>query len=129
MKILLPVSSPEKNIENKVGGLFETKYACIYDSEESSYEWIPLSSISKKDGNLSVGLKIKGITTVICSSIPLLALELFAVSGFKLYKASGISISENIAFYKNGILDTLREQNAMEETCSSACSSCSSSCG
>lgn len=130
MKVLLPLENAGDNTESIVQHLDNSDYACIYDIEQDSYEFVTMNSISAKMGNLCVELKRKGIDTMICSSIPSLALELFNLLGIKTLQATKNSVKENIrAFTDNALMPISGSSGLQMDGCaSSSCSSCSSAC-
>jgi len=115
MKIIIPV------IDNNLGknviapGFHNTDFACIYDKDESTYQWIEKKDLSIKEGNLSIQLKLKGIYTIITSEIELLTLSLFNDLGLKVYKSNTGSVEENIKLFESNQLKlfTLKTANGI----------------
>lgn len=130
MKVLLPVESEDDNKGSIVQHLDNSEYACIYDQATDSMEFLSMSSISAKKGNLCVELKRKGVEAMICSSIPSLALDLFSLMGIKIFQAQSATVEENItAFNNNALLPISGSSGLQMEGCaSSSCASCSSAC-
>ncbi|MDB4335064.1 NifB/NifX family molybdenum-iron cluster-binding protein, partial [bacterium] len=128
--IILPVVDCQDSKHEMAPGIHNTEYACIYDCDSHTYEWLATNDITQKPGNLSIELKRKGVKTIVSSSMPLMALGLFIESGFTVYKASSDNLNENIQLFEAQKLDTFTTQHADEmKGCSSnACSSCSSTC-
>ena len=124
MKVILPVMDGAKSKYELAAGFDDTEFVCIYDTETSQYEWMPLSEICAKIGNLSFALKRKGVFCIITNELPLLALGLFTESGLKVYKAKGVSLQENIELFNSGSLKKYSAIDTIEMAgCSSSCSS------
>lgn len=129
MKVIIPVEDNSGAKDKVAEGFHNAKYACIYDCESKTFEWLATSDIAAKAGNLSIELKRKGIQTVISDSMPLMALGLFIESGFKVYKAGSNSVDENIElFLANKLASFSAAFASVDSGCSSSCSTCSSSC-
>ena len=125
MKILIPAESTTQLENSKVHTLDHSDYACIYDSDLNSFEFITMKSISNKIGNLSVEMKHQGIESVICDNLPKLATELFTLMGIKIYQSSSETIAGNIDMF---LSNSLNQINASTGCTSSACASCPSAC-
>jgi predicted Fe-Mo cluster-binding NifX family protein len=130
MRVLIPVENTLQLENSKIHQLDHSDYACIYDSSINSFEFVPMKSICKKIGNLSVELKHKNIDSIICDSLPQLAMELFSLMGIKIYQSEEETIAANIdKFLMNKLnLISLPTGNTAEQCSSSACASCSSAC-
>jgi len=130
MKILIPVEEAYESEKSKVGHLDSSEIACIYDAQNNKTEFVPLTEISAKKGNLSVEMKRQGIDVLICSSIPSLAFDLFSLMGVSILQSTSGTISDNIAAFTNSSLSPLTASSElnMSGCASTSCSSCSSAC-
>ncbi len=130
MKIILPVLDNTDRKFELAKGIHNAAFLCVYDCENKTYEWLTTAELSNKPGNLSLALKRKGIFTVICKQMPVIALGLFMESGLKVYHACGNQLEENIKFFENQQLQPFSAVSALAiQACSSgACGSCKSSC-
>lgn len=129
MKVIIPILDNESNKDTVASGFHNAEYACIYDCGEKTSEWVSFSDLIKNAGNLTVELKTKGIYTVIAPFIPIMALGLFIDSNFKVYKATGKSVTKNIDMYlDNKLLPYTPQMVAGGLSCSSSCSSCGIDC-
>ena len=123
MNIIIPVTDNMEAKDILAPGFHNTEYVCIYESDNDSYKWFKKKDISKKEGNLSIELKRKGIYTIITSQIELMTLVLFNEMGLKVYKAKSTSIIENIKFFHNHQLELFTPKSAIGVL------DCVSSCG
>jgi predicted Fe-Mo cluster-binding NifX family protein len=128
MKVLIPVIDNRSAKFVLADGLHNADYACIYDSDYHTYEWVATDSISYDPGNLSLELKRKGIYTVISKQMSLMAMGLFAESGLTVLKASSPNVNENIDLFVRSELKPLTIQSVLASSCHGSCSSCSSTC-
>jgi predicted Fe-Mo cluster-binding NifX family protein len=113
MKIIIPVIDNDQNKNSIAQGFHKTDFVCIYDSVENSYHWHKKSDISKKDGNLCIQLKIKGIYTIITNEIELMTLSLFTDIGLKVYKSDGTNLVENIKLFESNQLKPFTLKTAL----------------
>jgi predicted Fe-Mo cluster-binding NifX family protein len=113
MKIIIPVIDIDQGKSTIAKGFHNTEFACIYDSIENSYQWLKKKDICKKDGNLSIQLKLKGIYTIISSDIELMAFSLFNEMGLKVYKSIGTNLEENIKLFEANQLNLFTLKTAM----------------
>ncbi len=100
MKIIIPVTDNSEGNSIIVSGFHNTNFVCIYDSTANNYQWFNKKEISINEGNLSIQLKLKGISTIITSEIELMTLSLFNDVGLKVYKSETDSIEENIKLFE-----------------------------
>jgi predicted Fe-Mo cluster-binding NifX family protein len=133
MNIIIPVTDNQSGKDIIAESFHNADYVCIYDSTDQTYEWVATKDISIKAGNLSLELKRKGIYTVITSQMMPMALALFIESGFKVYKAQGNSVKENVKLYHDSLLAQFTFHSELDDTepesgCNSSCGSCHSSC-
>jgi len=130
MKVIIPVLDNTEGKFNMAKGIHNAAFLCIYDSEIRTYEWLATNEITEKPGNLSLALKRKGIFTIICNQLPVIALGLFIESGLQVYQAQGNQLEENIRLFENKQLQPFTAVSALAiQACSSgACGSCKSSC-
>ncbi len=131
MKIIIPVVDDKEAKNELAGGFHNAEYACIYDCDSEDYEWLLVSEITKKPGNLSIELKKQGINIVISNSMPIMALTMFRELGLLVYKAGAKDVESNVKLYLDKKLGPLTFFNLKEEadsSCNSSCSSCSSNC-
>ena len=123
MIIIIPVADNMESKDILAPDFHNTEYVCIYESDNNSYRWLKKTDISKKEGNLSIELKRKGIYTIITSQIELMTLALFNDVGLKVYKAKSTSIVENIKLFHNHQLELFTPKSAIGVL------DCVSSCG
>lgn len=129
MKIILPVIDDQGARNMLAQGFHNARYVCIYDCEIHDCEWLSINDISEKPGNLTLGLKKRGIYTVISPRMPLMALGLFVESGLTVYRADGNNVETNIKEYLGNNLKTFDVLEVIgNSSCSEGCGSCSSSC-
>jgi len=124
MKIIMPVADLESAKDKIAQSFHNADFACLYNTVDRSFEWLPAKEISKSVGNLSIELKRKGIFIVISGQMSLMALGLFTESGITVLKAQGSSIVENIQLFHEEKLKPLSPQLAA--SCNASCASCSS---
>ncbi|MFI1772769.1 NifB/NifX family molybdenum-iron cluster-binding protein [Thalassobellus citreus] len=132
MNIIIPVIDDNKGKYTIAKGFHNTEYTCVFNSLNSSFEWIKTKEISNMDDNLSLALKRKGIYSIITSHMPYLALRLFKESGLTIYKSKGKNVEENIELYLTNELQSFTPQIHFGTSNYSACGSCSAnsnSCG
>lgn len=131
MRVIIPVTE-SFSIESDIAkGFIEAEFACIYDSEKESYEWYTPAEIAEEPGNFTLGLKQKGVSGVISTHMPFMALGLFKDSGLDVYKAKGTKLADNIQYFINNELAPFTGQESRTaSSCAGSCSSCdtSSSC-
>jgi len=130
MKVILPVLDNSEQKYNLAKGIINAAFLCVYDCENKTYEWLVTEELTNKPGNLSLALKRKSISTVICNQMPIIALGLFIESGLKVFHAHGDNLIENIKLFENKQLQPFTAVSALAiQACSSgACGSCKSSC-
>ena len=127
MKVMLPIAEREGGKETVAQGFHNAQYVCIYDYQNKSFEWMPVKKISSNPGDLSKELQRMGISKVISTYLPPMALRIFARSGLDVYRARGTNVEENITFLKHNQLESFTTQAARETWgCESSCGSCSS---
>jgi predicted Fe-Mo cluster-binding NifX family protein len=127
MKVMLPIAEKEKGKETVAPGFHNARYICIYDSQSKSFDWIEAKKINSNPGDFSKELRRMGISKVISTYLPPMALRIFARSGMEVYKARGTNVTENINFFSNNQLELFTNQTATEmRSCESGCGSCSS---
>ena len=128
MRVIIPVSESFSIDSDIAKGFVEAEYTCIYDSEKDSYEWYTPAEIAQEPGNFTLGLKQKGVSGVISTHMPFMALGLFLDSGLSVYKAKGKNLAENIQYFiKNELAPFNGQEVRMGSSCSGSCSSCSTS--
>ena len=126
MKIILPVVDKNKGVAQS---FHNAEQACIYNCINQTYEWISTKSISTKSGNLAEELRRIGISAVISTQMPLMALGFFTESGLKVYKAASISVEENIRLFAVNQLNLMTNASAKNSSdCAGSCSACQISC-
>ena len=130
MKVILPVIDDQGARNMLSNGFHNARFVCIYDSQSHDTEWLPIKDISEKPGNLTLGLKKRGIYTVISPQMPLMALGLFIESGLTVFRSESKNVEENIKLLNENRLRPFEAYDAMGmSSCSgSSCGSCSSSC-
>jgi len=127
MKVIIPVINKNDARNKLAGGFHNAQYLCIYDWHHHSYEWLSIDELTEKPGNLTLALKKRGIYTVISPQMPLMALGLFVESGFRVYRAIGTDLEENIQYFLENQLKPFEVFDAMSiSACSLECSSCHS---
>ncbi|PWE00573.1 NifB/NifX family molybdenum-iron cluster-binding protein [Marinilabilia rubra] len=126
MKVILPVIDDQGARNMMANGFHNARFACIYDCDTHDCEWLPSEKISEKPGNLTLGLKQKGIYTVISPQMPLMALGLFIESGLVVYQSKSNNVEENIKLFIDNELKPFPVQEALVSECGGGCSSCSS---
>jgi predicted Fe-Mo cluster-binding NifX family protein len=104
MKIIIPVTENSQGKRIIANGFHNTNYVCIYDSTEKNYQWFDKKEISNNEGNLSLQIKLKGISTIITNEIELMTLSLFTDVGLKVYQSKAGSIEENIKLFESNQL-------------------------
>jgi len=128
MNIIIPVEDLSEDKSKLAKGFHNSDSACIYNSLNQSYEWLPIKDICESEENLSLALKHKGVYTVITSHMPYLALRLFKESGLIVYKSKSKSVESNIELFLNNELEPFTPQiRFSNSSCSSSCNA--SSCG
>jgi len=126
MKIILPVTDKNKGI---APSFHNAELACIYNCTNQTYEWMTTKSIRSKSGDLAEELKNIGISAVISTQMPLMALGFFTESGLMVYKAASESIEENIRLFTANLLKPITNALAKSSAdCSGSCSACKTSC-
>jgi predicted Fe-Mo cluster-binding NifX family protein len=130
MKVIVPVVDNEDARFEVAKGLHNAEFFCLYDCVDKTYEWINIEKLSNQVGNLSLVLKHKGIFTVICTHMPIIALGIFIESGLKVYQANGYDLVENISLLQNKQLKPLTAVSilALEACSTGACGLCKSPC-
>lgn len=113
MNIIIPVIDYINAKDCIAQGFHTTDFVCIYNSSDESYKWLEKKSISKKEGNLCVELRRRGILTIITSNIELMSLALYTELGLKVYKAKGESVEENIKLFFSNQLEPFTYKNAI----------------
>jgi predicted Fe-Mo cluster-binding NifX family protein len=128
MKVILPVIDDQGARNMLANSFHNARFVCIYDSQTHDSEWCSINDISEKPGNLTLGLKKRGIYTVISPQMPLMALGLFIESGLKVFRSESKNVEENIRLLNNNQLRSYEVFDAMGmSSCSSgSCNSCSS---
>lgn len=126
MKIIIPVVDNNKEKESLAPGFLNSKFFCIYDCSRKSCEWISADEISDTAGDFTNGLKDRGISKVICSRIPTLAWHLLTKNGYKVYKAQGSDLDENISLFNQNSLKLIAIGAGRDPGCNGTCDSCSS---
>jgi predicted Fe-Mo cluster-binding NifX family protein len=126
MKIILPVTDKNRGIARS---FHNAELACIYNCTNQTYEWVDTKSISAKSGDLAEELKNIGISAVISTQMPLMALGFFTDSGLMVYKATSESIEENIRlFTANQLIPLTNALAKSSANCSGSCGACQTSC-
>jgi predicted Fe-Mo cluster-binding NifX family protein len=130
MKVITPVVDNKTRKFEIADGMHNAEFFCVYHCEGNIYEWINIEDLGSKAGNLSIALKRKGIYTIICTHMPIIALGLFTESGLNVYRAESYNLVENINLYKNKLMKPFTTISALAlEACSnSTCGSCKSPC-
>lgn len=128
MKVILPVIDDQRARNMLANGFHNARFVCIYDSQTHDTEWCSINEISEKFGNLTLGLKKRGIYTVISPRMPLMALALFIESGLKVFRSEGKNVEENILLLNNNQLKPYEVYDAtgMSSCAGGSCNSCSS---
>lgn len=122
---MIPVLDPEEGKYTLAESFHNAGYACIYDSDQKSYEWLETSSLSDKEGNLSIELKQKGILGVLINKMSAMSLGLFIDSGFRVFQAENINLRDNIEIFHMQQLKYYQyTPDYAPDACSGSCSSC-----
>jgi predicted Fe-Mo cluster-binding NifX family protein len=126
MKIILPVADKNKGIAQS---FHNTEEACIYNYANRTFEWVETKNMHSKNGGLAEELRRIGISAVISTHMPLMALGFFTESGLMVYKAISESIEENIRLFEANQLKPLTNELVKNSAnCFGSCSSCKTSC-
>jgi predicted Fe-Mo cluster-binding NifX family protein len=129
MKIIIPVVGRNGSIKSIAQSFHNTEQACIYNCTNKTYEWVSTKSISVKSVDLAEELRNIGISAVISTQMPLMALGFFTESGLSVYQATSESIEENIRLFAANQLKPLTNALAKSSaSCTGSCSACSTSC-
>jgi len=126
MKIILPVTDESKGIAQS---FHNADQACIYNYANQTYEWVETKNINSKKEGLAEELRRIGISAVISTHMPLMALGFFTESGLTVYKAISENIEENIRLFASNQLKPLTNASVKSSTnCFGSCSACQTSC-
>ena len=129
MKIIIPVSAIDDKENSEVKGFHNTEYVCVYNCISETYEWLSKTTITEKEGNMSIELKRRGVSTIISKEMPLMALALFTESGFKVLKSKSENVKGNIELYYQNKLEPFTFQSPdIYSSCGNTCGTCNSSC-
>lgn len=128
MKIMIPVIDDKGEKFTLAESFHNAEYACIYESDSKSFEWLRTSDLSEKSENLSIELKRKGILSVLINKMSPMAMGLFIESGFKVFKAESTSLEENVDLFHHKLLEYYSyAAEDINDACSGSCGSCSTS--
>ena len=126
MKIILPVLAKNKGIAQS---FHNTDHACIYNFTNQTYEWVETKNINSANDGLAEELRRIGISAVISTHMPLMALGFFTDSGLMVYKAISENIEENIRLFAGNQLEQLTNAKVKSSSnCFGSCGSCKTSC-
>ncbi len=129
MKVFMPIITATVPEESHVGAMLNANFGCIYSADKKEFDVQPHSYDMNTIGNLLVGLKSKGINTIITNGMPLLSYMLCLEMGFNILKSKSCSAKENIELAEMEKLDFFTAQDTrVDNDCMGSCSSCSSHC-
>ncbi|MFW5851413.1 MAG: NifB/NifX family molybdenum-iron cluster-binding protein [Bacteroidota bacterium] len=129
MKVIIPVVDQKESMLVLAEGFHKTEHACIYDSENDTYEWVHMHTISEIIGELGMQLKLMGVEKIISKHIPLMALSLFTDYDIQVFKAQEGNVRYNISMlHKNKLRNYTIDDSKAILRCPGICDSCESDC-